>query len=63
MASSNPERPWHEAFPAPRTTAPTISRQEVLQWFREGKKPGKDFVLVDLRRADHEVRPLYQDIV
>lgn len=26
----------------------------MLQWMREGKQAGKDYVLVDLRRNDHE---------
>jgi hypothetical protein len=49
------EQPWHAAFPAPRNTARSISREEMLQWMREGKQAGKDYVLVDLRRNDHEV--------
>ncbi|EAU36660.1 conserved hypothetical protein [Aspergillus terreus NIH2624] len=53
MAEST-EKPWHAAFPAPRNTAASITREEVLQWMREGKEPGKDYVLVDLRRNDHE---------
>lgn len=52
---STDQAPWHAAFPAPRTTAATLPRQELLQWLKEGKQPGKDFVLVDLRRADYEV--------
>ncbi|GFF24010.1 hypothetical protein IFM46972_00889 [Aspergillus udagawae] len=48
------EQPWHAAFPAPRNTARSISREDMLQWMREGKQPGKDYVLVDLRRNDHE---------
>ncbi|BAE56260.1 unnamed protein product [Aspergillus oryzae RIB40] len=51
---STDQAPWHAAFPAPRTTAATLPRQELLQWLKEGKQPGKDFVLVDLRRADYE---------
>ena len=48
---------WHEAFPKPRTQSPAgVSRQELLQWLQDGKKPGKDFLLVDLRRTDHEVK-------
>ncbi|KAL2009691.1 hypothetical protein VTN00DRAFT_5498 [Thermoascus crustaceus] len=58
METSQPstnERPWHEAYPAPRTVAPaSVTREQVLQWFRDGKTPGKDFVLVDLRRTDFE---------
>ncbi|RMJ24882.1 RHOD [Aspergillus sp. HF37] len=48
------EIPWHASYPAPRTVAPSLSRQELLQWFREGKRAGTDFVLVDLRRTDFE---------
>ncbi|KAK9349902.1 hypothetical protein V1523DRAFT_442939 [Lipomyces doorenjongii] len=49
------EAPWHAAYPEARTVAASISRLELLKWFREGKIPGRDFVLVDLRRTDHEV--------
>ncbi|CAI7580772.1 unnamed protein product [Penicillium discolor] len=48
------ELPWHAAYPAPRGAAPSISREELLQWIREGKQAGKDFLLVDLRRTDYE---------
>lgn len=53
--STQEEQPWHAAYPAPRNTADTLPRHELLQWFRDGKQPGKDFVLVDLRRTDFEV--------
>lgn len=49
------EVPWHAAYPAARSVAVSLSRQELLQWFRDGKRVGKDFVLVDLRRTDFEV--------
>ncbi|KAK9491042.1 Rhodanese-like domain-containing protein [Lipomyces doorenjongii] len=48
------EAPWHAAYPEARTTAASITRLELLKWFRAGKVPGRDFVLVDLRRTDHE---------
>lgn len=49
--------PWHAAYPAPRNAHPaSITRAELLQDFRDGKKAGKDFILIDLRRNDHEVR-------
>ncbi|KAJ5102292.1 hypothetical protein NUU61_004514 [Penicillium alfredii] len=54
IASSSTESPWHAKYPAPRTVAASISRQELLQWFQEGKEAGKDFVLVDLRRTDFD---------
>ena len=49
------EIPWHAAFPAPRNVAHSISREELLPWIQGDKQAGKDFVLVDLRRADYEV--------
>ena len=48
-------QPWHAAYPEPTLTAASVTRQEVLRWFRDGRQPGKDFVLVDLRRTDFEV--------
>ena len=56
-SKSKTEAPWHSAYPAPRNSNPSaVSRDEVRKWLDEGLIPGKDFVLVDLRRADHEVR-------
>ncbi|KAJ5809989.1 Rhodanese-like domain-containing protein [Penicillium pulvis] len=46
--------PWHAAYPAPRTVASSISRLELLGWMKEGKKVGKDYILIDLRRTDFE---------
>jgi len=61
MASSVPtatkpqaEAPWHAAYPAPKTTASSLTREVLLSWMQTGKVAGKDFVLVDLRRADYE---------
>lgn len=51
------EVPWHAAYPAVRALdLPSITCAELLQWYKEGKRPGSEFVLVDLRRTDHEVR-------
>jgi len=51
-----PEPPWYAAYPAARNKDPaTISRLDLLALIKQGKKPGKDFILVDLRRTDHEV--------
>lgn len=56
MADSTPkEVPWHAAYPAPKSVVAALPRHELLQWFRDGKKAGKDFVLVDVRRTDFEV--------
>lgn len=53
------ELPWHAAYPKPKNTAPdVISRSEVLERLNRGEQPGRDFLLIDLRRNDHEVRPI-----
>lgn len=49
------EVPWHAVYPAPKTSVPTVSREEVLAWSQE-RRAGRDFVLVDVRRTDFEVR-------
>lgn len=55
-SDQKPELPWHASYPPPRhENPPSITRTEVLQLFRDGKEAGRDFVLVDLRRTDHEV--------
>ncbi len=52
-----PPPPWHAAYPAPSNPdPPAITGAELLERVQQGQRPGKDFVLVDLRRADHEVR-------
>ncbi|EFW17839.1 hypothetical protein D8B26_004824 [Coccidioides posadasii str. Silveira] len=47
------ETPWYAAFPAPKLKADVISRTEILKWL-PNKPATLDFVLVDVRRADHE---------
>lgn len=44
-----PKPNWHDAFPAPRATAPTITREEVLPELSSG-----NLLLVDVRRTDYE---------
>ncbi|KAF7502353.1 hypothetical protein GJ744_005994 [Endocarpon pusillum] len=47
--------PWYAAYPKPKNTSPdSISRSEVLDRLDRGEQPGRDFLLVDLRRNDHE---------
>ena len=56
QAGSAASPPWHAAYPAPKTEAGAISRDEVLSLLNDPKSiAGKDFILIDLRRADHEV--------
>ena len=50
------EPAWHDAYPQPREGPPdSIQRDELLDRIRSGQKAGKDFLLVDLRRNDHQV--------
>lgn len=54
------QSPWYASYPAPKIEARGISREEVLGLLMDGEKvAGKDFVLVDLRRNDHEVGIAY----
>lgn len=47
---------WHDAYPKPRNPLPNVvKRDDLLQWLKDGQKSGVDFLLVDLRRTDHEV--------
>ena len=47
---------WHEKYPKPQTEIPAaISKDELLARMKSGEKGGKDFLVVDLRRNDHEV--------
>ncbi|KAF2687104.1 Rhodanese-like protein [Lentithecium fluviatile CBS 122367] len=56
MATETPAAPppWHAAYPAPRNPTPaSMTREEVLAMMKQSQA-GRDFVLVDLRRNDHE---------
>ncbi|EPS27613.1 hypothetical protein PDE_02557 [Penicillium oxalicum 114-2] len=52
--TASAELPWHAAYPAPKSTVPSLPRNQLLHWFQNGKQPGRDFVLVDVRRTDFE---------
>ncbi|KAH8688905.1 Rhodanese-like domain-containing protein [Phaeosphaeriaceae sp. PMI808] len=55
MATAGTPSPWHAAYPAPRNSPATISREEVLDMIkRSAETPNRDYVLVDLRRNDYE---------
>ncbi len=54
--TSQTEAPWYAAYPAAKCTAAPVSRSEVRLWLQDSEDIGrKDFLLVDLRRNDHEV--------
>ncbi|KAL4961973.1 putative arsenate reductase (Arc2) [Aspergillus stella-maris] len=51
------EQPWHASFPAPTSDPDALPAQTVLSWLQDGtecRKSGVNFLLVDLRRTDHE---------
>ncbi|KAI9671242.1 MAG: hypothetical protein M1829_004649 [Trizodia sp. TS-e1964] len=53
------EPPWYAAYPAPRKAPRTLTRQELLQFFKEGKQGGQELILIDVRRTDfvdHTIR-------
>ena len=60
MAETQTTQPdqWWTAFPAPRAKCPEISADEVMKMFDDMDiKPGPaEFLLVDARRTDWEVR-------
>lgn len=56
MAEATAAQPWHAAYPQPRNSQPDkIDRADLLNRLKDGQKPGADFLLIDLRRTDHEV--------
>jgi hypothetical protein len=61
MSSTDAATPWHAAYPSPLSKTPSaMTRQEVLNMIKDSRNiAGKDYVLVDLRRADHEVAPTF----
>ncbi|OAL42669.1 hypothetical protein IQ07DRAFT_606499 [Pyrenochaeta sp. DS3sAY3a] len=50
----DPSSPWDPNYPIAKNQTPSaITRDEVLTMLRQGQKPGKDFLLIDLRQTDH----------
>ncbi|KAH8589158.1 hypothetical protein B0O99DRAFT_664703 [Bisporella sp. PMI_857] len=41
-------------LPTTKITVPVVTRKTLLSWTLEGRRAGKNFVLVDLRRSDYE---------
>ena len=55
-AGSSAPAPWYVNYPAPKKEAAIVSREDVLRMLCDARNSAsKDFVLVDLRRNDHEV--------
>lgn len=53
--STRAAQPWYAAYPSPKSTPERIPRETLLADLNNGAVAGKDFLLVDLRRNDHEV--------
>lgn len=50
------QAPWHAAYPDPKADVVFLTREEVLALLQDPQAvAGKDYVLIDLRRNDHEV--------
>jgi arsenical-resistance protein 2 len=47
--AAKPSGSWTDAFPAPRTTAPILTREEALS-----SLSSPDLLIVDVRRTDYE---------
>lgn len=57
-ATAAPEAPWHAAYPTPKISEPaSLTREEVLDMLKKRSQgpANSDFVLVDVRRNDHQV--------
>lgn len=57
MTEAPQQDQWWAAFPAPRSTCPTITAEEVMKLLDDMDITGRpsDFLLVDVRRTDWEV--------
>jgi arsenical-resistance protein 2 len=53
-ATTTSETPWHAVFPIPQSQPASISAADVLSRLQSRDEPGKDILLIDLRRTDHE---------
>jgi arsenical-resistance protein 2 len=50
------ETPWYNNFPQPKSKPRSLSNVQVASLLNDPKKtPGKDYVIVDVRRTDFEV--------
>ena len=48
--------PWYANYPAPKSEAAGVSRKDVLHMLcNKENSASRDYILIDLRRNDHEV--------
>lgn len=51
--------PWEQIVPQARCISPkSITRHEVLEMLEANQNPGADFLLVDVRKTDHQVKEI-----
>lgn len=56
MANEQSVARWYDAYPKVKSQRlEPISRSDLLDLIHSGALPGRDFLLVDLRRDDHRV--------
>ena len=49
--------PWYTKFPAPRSKPRSMTDEQVAQFVKDPEKlVGRDYIIVDVRRTDFEVR-------
>lgn len=54
---SDSSLPWEQIVPQAHCISPkSITRHEVLEMLEGDQKPGADFLLVDVRKDDHQVK-------
>lgn len=47
---------WFAAYPPPTNLqSKTVTREDLRQWILKGEGKGQDFIIVDVRRDDHQV--------
>lgn len=68
MAAEQPKdagsQPWHAKYPAPQHQPGSVTREAVLDMLQsDSLVAGRDYLLVDVRRNDHEVRDSYVGLV
>jgi len=56
MANNGGEVPWYKTLDPPKSTARVLQAEDVAKLVRdETRIPGKDYVVVDVRRNDFKV--------
>ena len=52
--------PWYSHFPSPRSKPESITHDAVAKLIQDPEKiAGEDYIIVDVRRTDFDVLPLF----